>query len=63
MEFMTCPWCNGEVDVSVNANTMRGVVSCRKCNVTMKKDFKGHKCIGDIITILLAEAWNGRAEP
>lgn len=63
MEAIPCPFCKKKVSISVNANTFAAQVRCKNCGLTMKKNYKGHKCIGDIMKILITEDWNKGAEP
>lgn len=58
----TCPFCGERAEMKINEQTLNCSVTCHSCNVTMKKNFKGHKRIGQILVELMSEEWNRRAE-
>ena len=55
-----CPWCNGEVRMKSNANTLTAQVICDRCGVIMKKNYKGSTKINTFVKELITEAWNKR---
>ena len=55
-----CPFCGETAEINVNPSTLRAVVSCRKCNVTMKKNYKGSRRIEEVLIELIANDWNRR---
>lgn len=59
-ELKPCPFCGGKATMKLNANTLNCVAVCAKCNVIMKRNFKGHKKLQDILAELMAEEWNRR---
>ena len=61
-ELKPCPFCGGNAAMKINDCTLNCVAVCAKCNVIMKRNFKGHKKLQDILAELMAEEWNRRAE-
>lgn len=61
-ELKPCPFCGREAEVKVVATTLSARAMCAKCNVVMKKNYKGNKKIESILEELIKEDWNRRAE-
>ena len=55
-----CPFCGEPAEINVNPSTLHAVVACRKCNVTMKKNYKGSRRIEEVLIELIANDWNRR---
>lgn len=55
-----CPFCGGEAEVSVNAQTLSTRVYCKHCEVTMKRNFKGSSEVKELLISLIANEWNRR---
>lgn len=55
-----CPFCGETAEINVNPSTLRAVASCRKCNVTMKKNYTGSRRIEEVLIELIANDWNMR---
>ena len=62
-EPLGCPFCGGMAELKVNESTLNGVAVCRRCEVTMKRNFKGHKRVRELLLELLIGEWNRRYEP
>lgn len=60
-ELKTCPFCGEPAEINVNPNTLHAVALCKKCNVTMKKNYKGNRKIEETLIELIACDWNRRA--
>lgn len=56
-----CPFCGGPAELKVNESTLNGAAVCRRCEVTMKRNFKGHKRVRELLLELLIGEWNRRA--
>ena len=56
-----CPFCGGKAKMSINSSTLNCAAVCEKCNVIMKRNFKGNKKLELMISDLMAEEWNRRA--
>ena len=46
--------------MSINSSTLNCAAVCEKCNVIMKRNFKGNKKLELMISDLMAEEWNRR---
>lgn len=57
----TCPFCGNPAEINVNPSTLHAVASCKKCNVTMKKNYKGSRRIEEVLIELITNDWNRRA--
>lgn len=44
----------------VNAQTFNCSVNCVECGVFMKRNFKGHKRVEEVLRELMAKDWNRR---
>ena len=44
-ELKPCPLCGGKATIVVSPTTVNARAGCPKCNVTMKKSFKGNRRI------------------
>lgn len=60
-ELKPCPFCGCEVKIKINPSTLHAVANCEKCSVVMNKTYKGNKRIEEVLTELLANDWNRRA--
>ena len=60
-ELKPCPFCGRKARIETSITTLGAKVICDKCNVTMKKSYKGNKRIGDLLSELISEEWNRRA--
>lgn len=63
LELKPCPFCGGAATIVVNTTTLNTRAGCPKCNVTMKKSFKGNLRIKELLEELITEEWNRRYEP
>ena len=45
-----------------NDSTLNCGAFCEKCNVIMKRNFKGNSKLREMLAELMAEEWNRRAE-
>lgn len=57
-----CPFCGGEAKMNINDITLNCNAYCEKCNVVMKRNFKGNSKLYDFLVGLMTEEWNRRAE-
>ena len=55
-----CPFCGGQAKMKNNDCTLHCVAFCEKCNVVMKRNFKGNRKLREILEELMAEEWNRR---
>lgn len=55
-----CPFCGGEAKIRVNNSTLNTQAMCMKCNVIMKKSFKGDRKIKELLENLISDEWNKR---
>lgn len=62
IELKPCPFCGRPVGMKVNPSTLRAETKCERCNVTMKKNYKGAKRIEELLIELMAKDWNRRAD-
>lgn len=60
IKLLPCPFCSGEGAMRVNAQTLNCSVNCVQCGVFMKRNFKGHKRVEEVLRQLMAEDWNRR---
>ena len=60
IELKPCPFCGGAAKIMVSPTTLNARAGCPKCNVTMKKSFKGNRRIKEILEELITEEWNRR---
>lgn len=44
----------------VNTSTLNGSANCVECGVLMKRNFKGHKRVEEVLRELMAQEWNRR---
>ena len=56
-----CPFCGKPAQMTINPDTLNCKVTCEKCGVVMKQNFKGNHRIADTLADLMSEAWNRRA--
>ena len=59
-ELKPCPFCGGPAEIKINPNTLHAVALCKKCNVTMKNNYKGNRKIEETLIELIACDWNRR---
>jgi hypothetical protein len=57
-----CPFCGGNAKMKINDSTLNCVAFCEKCNVVMKRNFKGNRKLSLILEQLMAEEWNRRID-
>ena len=50
-ELKPCPFCGGKAAMKLNDTTLNCVAVCAKCNVIMKRNFKGHKKLQVILAV------------
>ena len=55
-----CPFCGGKAKMKINASTLNCVVTCERCGVIMKQNFKGSKKVEFVLGEMIAEIWNKR---
>lgn len=60
IKLLPCPFCGGEGAMRVNAQTLSGSANCVKCGVIMKRSFRGHERVLELLQELMAEDWNRR---
>lgn len=60
IKLLPCPFCGGEGAMRVNAQTLNCSVNCVECGVFMKRNFKGHKRVEEVLKELMAQDWNRR---
>lgn len=60
IELKPCPFCGGKAKMKNNDSTLNCSAFCEKCNVIMKRNFKGHSRLKEILEELMAEEWNRR---
>ena len=48
--------------MTINSSTLNCASYCEKCNVIMKRNFKGNRKLQAILSDLMAEEWNRRAD-
>ena len=60
IELIPCPFCGGDCAMRVNTSTLNGSVNCVECGVLMKRNFKGHKRVEEVLRELMAQEWNRR---
>lgn len=60
MNLKSCPFCGGKAEIKVNEQTLNGKAYCEKCEVVMKRNFKGSKRIKELLEELMTEEWNRR---
>ena len=61
-KLKSCPFCGGKAEIKLNASTLHAVATCKNCNVTMKKNYKGCRRIGEILLELITDDWNRRVD-
>lgn len=61
VDLKGCPFCGGEAKTKINDSTLNCVAFCEKCNVIMKRNFKGNSKLHALLADLMAEEWNRRA--
>ncbi len=54
-ELKPCPFCGGEAKIKINDSTLNCTALCEKCNVTMKRNFKGNKKLQKVLYSMMAE--------
>jgi hypothetical protein len=59
-ELKPCPFCGGKAKIKASVTTLGAKARCDKCNVEMRKNYKGNKRIENILMELIAEDWNRR---
>lgn len=57
-----CPFCGGETNIKANATTLNAYAECEVCQVIMKRNFKAHPRIAELLEEMMIEAWNRRAK-
>lgn len=60
MDLKRCPFCGGKAEIIVNEQTLNAKAYCEKCEVVMKRNFKGSKRIKELLEELMSEEWNRR---
>ena len=60
VELLPYPFCGGGGAMMVNAQTFNCSVNCVECGVFMKRNFKGHKRVEEVLRELMAKDWNRR---
>lgn len=62
-ELRPCPFCGSgdDVVIKVSASTLNAYVSCVRCGVIMKQNFKGCSRIEMLLSEMITAAWNRRA--
>lgn len=58
----TCPFCGGQAEIKVNEQTLNAKAYCERCDVVMKRNFKGSKRIKGLLEELMTEEWNRRQQ-
>ena len=61
-ELKPCPFCGGKAKMKNNDSTLNCAAFCEKCNVIMKRNFKGNSRLREMLEELMAEEWNRRVE-
>ena len=61
IKLKPCPFCGRPVAMKANPSTLHAETKCERCNVTMKKNYKGSKRIEEVLMELMANDWNRRA--
>ena len=59
-ELKPCPFCGGKAKMKINPTTLNCNVTCDRCGVIMKQNFKGNKRIDALLGELMTDAWNRR---
>lgn len=59
-KLLPCPFCGGKAFMKVNPQTLNCYVNCPKCEVAMKRNFKGNKKVEETLMTLMTESWNQR---
>lgn len=62
-ELKPCPFCGGEVNMKIATQTLNANICCKKCDVIMKKNYKGSKQLEELLMQLITEDWNRRVAP
>ena len=62
IELKPCPFCGKTVKAKVNPSTLHAETTCERCNVTMKKNYKGSKRIEQVLMEMMANDWNRRTD-
>lgn len=57
-----CPFCGKKAEIKVNPTTMNCTASCKTCEVTMKRCFKGNGRLKALLEELITEQWNRRVD-
>lgn len=60
IELIPYPFCGGYGAMRVNTSTLNGSANCVECGVFMKRNFKGHKRVEEVLRELMAQEWNRR---
>ena len=62
IKLKPCPFCGRPVAMKANPSTLHAETKCERCNVTMKKNYKGSKRIEEVLMEMMANDWNRRAD-
>ena len=49
IKLKPCPFCGRPVAMKANPSTLHAETKCERCNVTMKKNYKGAKRIEEVL--------------
>ena len=61
-ELKPCPFCGSKATIKVNDGTLNCVAVCGRCQVTMKRNFKGHRRLHELLVELITHEWNRRVD-